>query len=352
VTTASKQYEKVVEPTPSRKQSKNSDPLFNINGRVYKILKLLGKGGSSRVYEAVDEEDHKVVAIKRVNLANTDEAQAEGYLNEISMLKKLQGEDRIVKLWDFEQDDENDILFVVMEKGDTDLASLLKDYSTNREITPAMIQHYWTEMLKAVSVIHKNGIIHSDLKPANFLLVAGRLKLIDFGIASAVQSDKTSVMKDSQTGTFNFMSPEAIHDLSGPSTQGPGGARGKPLIKISYKSDVWSLGCILYNLTFGKMPFGDIKIPIMKLQAILNPKHAIAFPSEGVDPLLLDVIKSCLIREVKDRPSIDDLLNHTYVVGAGRMLAMLERHMENVLTPNSLQRTRAALQDPKNWRTS
>merc|ERR1711909_135477 len=48
------------------------------------------------------------------------------------------------------------------------------------EITPAMIKHYWTEMLHAVSVIHKRGIIHKDLKPANFLLVAGTLKLIDF----------------------------------------------------------------------------------------------------------------------------------------------------------------------------
>ena len=61
----------------------------------------------------------------------------------------------------------------------------------------------------------QNEIIHSDLKPANFLLVAGRLKLIDFGIASSVQSDMTSVMKDTQMGTFNFMSPEAINDLSG-----------------------------------------------------------------------------------------------------------------------------------------
>lgn len=57
---------------------------------------------------------------------------------------------------------------------------------------------------------HFTGIIHSDLKPANFMLVAGNLKLIDFGIANALQQDKTSVLKDSRVGTPSYMSPEAI----------------------------------------------------------------------------------------------------------------------------------------------
>ena len=142
------------------------------------------------------------------------------------------------------------------------------------------------------------------MKPANFLLVAGRLKLIDFGIASAVMSDKTSVMIDNQMGTFNFMSPESIQDLNPPQS-------GKPRIKISFKSDVWSLGCILYNLTYGKMPFGDIKHPLMKLQAIQDTKHQIPFPAlEKEDKVLTSLIKSCLVRDPAIRPSIVQLLQH------------------------------------------
>ena len=134
--------------------------------------------------------------------------------------------------------------------------------------------------------------------------MAGRLKLIDFGIASAVMSDKTSVMIDNQMGTFNFMSPESIQDLNPPQS-------GKPRIKISFKSDVWSLGCILYNLTYGKMPFGDIKHPLMKLQAIQDTKHLIPFPPlEKEDQVLTSLIKSCLIRDPAIRPSIVQLLQH------------------------------------------
>jgi serine/threonine-protein kinase TTK/MPS1 len=82
---------------------------------------------------------------------------------------------------------------------------------------PSITYYTFYEYLQYSSYF-QNEIIHSDLKPANFLLVAGRLKLIDFGIASSVQSDMTSVMKDTQMGTFNFMSPEAINDLSGMKT--------------------------------------------------------------------------------------------------------------------------------------
>jgi len=306
-------------PPPSMAISQQREQILVIRGKRYRVMKLLGKGGSSRVYEAFDELRNQVVAIKRVNLEEADEETTKGYINEIGMLEKLQGEDRIVRLFDHETVEEDSVLYVIMEKGDTDLASLLKKYASKEEITASMIKFYWTEMLHAVSVIHKAGIIHKDLKPANFLLVAGRLKLIDFGIASAVMSDKTSVMIDNQMGTFNFMSPESIQDLNPPQS-------GKPRIKISFKSDVWSLGCILYNLTYGKMPFGDIKHPLMKLQAIQDTKHQIPFPPlEKEDKVLTSLIKSCLVRDPAIRPSIVQLLQHQYVTGAEESLPEVQQ---------------------------
>lgn len=69
-------------------------------------------------------------------------------------------------------------------------------------------------MLQAVHAIHEERIIHSDLKPANFLFVRGALKLIDFGIAKTIQNDTTNIHRDQQVGTINYMSPEAIIDTN------------------------------------------------------------------------------------------------------------------------------------------
>jgi len=281
-----------------------------------------------------------------VELSDADESQKEGFINEINMLDRLQGQDRIIKLYDYEnvEDETGELLYVVMEKGDTDLASLLKKYSKNNELTPAMIKHYWTEMLHAVSCIHKMGIIHKDLKPANFMLVAGRLKLIDFGIASSVQTDKTSVMIDNQMGTFNYMSPESIQDISGPQFDKQGNK--KPCIKISFKTDVWSLGCILYQLTYGKLPFADIKHPIMKLQAITNPDHVIDYPQIGnVDSRLVSVIQSCLERDISRRLSVEQLLDHCYLKNTAVNTVKMYEALQGVMSPNTFKKTKEILRN-------
>ena len=84
-------------------------------------------------------------------------------------------------------------MILVMECGSIDLAGFLRKNRTR--ITENELQVFWRQMLEAVHVIHEARIIHSDLKPANFLLVEGRLKLIDFGIANALQVSRTDTIK-------------------------------------------------------------------------------------------------------------------------------------------------------------
>ncbi|VDM71530.1 unnamed protein product [Strongylus vulgaris] len=109
---------------------------------------------------------------------------------------------------EYELRESENTLYVVMEKGDIDLATFLK--TRRSEIDSTFVKYHWNEMLRCVKIIHDRKIVHSDLKPANFLLVKGRLKLIDFGIAAGIPSDMTAAVKESQMGTLSYMAPEVL----------------------------------------------------------------------------------------------------------------------------------------------
>ncbi|ROT77407.1 putative dual specificity protein kinase TTK isoform X2 [Penaeus vannamei] len=228
--TPSGQMLRAMPPTPPTKQKLQQMDHIVVNDQEYLKLGLVGRGGSSKVYEVLDLETRKVKAIKLVELEGVDEATLHSYKNEIDILNRLQWSDKVIQLYDYELTDI--YLKLVMEKGNRDLASILNSArgKNAKPISPFTIQHYWQGMLLAVQAIHQEGIIHSDLKPANFLLVNETVKLIDFGIASSIQQDMTSVIKDSQAGTFNYMSPESLMDVhSGPIINGRSGDR--PTIK-------------------------------------------------------------------------------------------------------------------------
>ncbi|XP_026858578.2 dual specificity protein kinase Ttk isoform X1 [Electrophorus electricus] len=276
-----------------------SNESITIKGRQFFILKMIGRGGSSKVYQVLDQKK-QLYAVKYVNLEEADTQTVESYKNEIEHLNHLQQySDQIIKLYDYEITDS--YIYMLMECGNLDLNTWLRN---RKSVSSLERKFYWRNMLEAVQTIHKHGIVHSDLKPANFVIVNASLKLIDFGIANHIQPDMTSVMKDSQVGTLNYMPPEAIKDTS---SNG-----GKPRSKISPKGDVWSLGCILYCMTYGKTPFQNITNQITKLHAIIDPSHEIDFPDIS-EKDLLDVLKRCLVRNPKERISIAELMDHPYL---------------------------------------
>uniref|UniRef100_A0A8D0DVK5 Dual specificity protein kinase TTK n=1 Tax=Salvator merianae TaxID=96440 RepID=A0A8D0DVK5_SALMN len=320
-----------------------------VKGKWYSVLKQIGSGGSSKVFQVLDEKK-QLYAIKYVNLEEADPQTLESYKNEIAHLNKLQQHsDKIIRLYDYEIGEKN--IYMVMECGNIDLNSWLKKKKT---INPWERKSYWKNMLEAVHTIHQHGIVHSDLKPANFLLVDGMLKLIDFGIANQMQPDVTSIFKDSQVGTVNYMPPEVIKDLSAC------GENGKPRSKISPKNDVWSLGCILYCMTYGRTPFQHITNQITKLHAIIDPSYEIAFP-DIAEKDLHDVLKSCLVRNPKQRISVSELLVHPYVHiqassqtehsstrGTSEEIRNILGHLIGLNSPNSISRAARTLYEQCN----
>ncbi|KAK4686898.1 serine/threonine-protein kinase TTK/MPS1, partial [Tremellales sp. Uapishka_1] len=293
--------------------------LAQVNGKPYTRLAVLGTGGSSKVYSVLST-DKTVYALKKVDLRKGDDDTLQSYLNEIDLLKRLQGHDRIIQLIDHEllysSNNRHKALMVIMECGEIDFASLL-DQERGKPVNMNFVGLYWEQ---AVHAVHEEKVVHTDLKPANFVLVKGRLKIIDFGIAKAVANDTVNIQRDTQVssrildvadeqiGTVNYMSPEAIQRMN-----------GQNVLKMVY----------------GNPPFHHINGgPMIRLNAIANPNHKIDYPevavprpvigrsgqtsdqsnlAVSVNPAVIDSMMRCLAYRKEHRHTIPELLLHEFL---------------------------------------
>ncbi|KAJ3292343.1 hypothetical protein HK104_005366 [Borealophlyctis nickersoniae] len=299
-----------------------------VNSITYRRLGRIGSGGSSKVYKIISDAG-ETFALKKVKLRGIDPIAMEGYMNEIALLRRLEKNERIIRLLDSEENLEAGYLKLVLEYGEIDLSNLLKK-EQGKPLSVNFIRMYWEQ---AVHAIHEENIIHSDLKPANFLLVKGSLKLIDFGIAKSIPNDTTNIQRDHQTGTLNYMAPEAIIFVE----KSAAGNR-RQYLKLGRSSDVWSLGCILYQMAYGRPPFGDL--PMMKkIQCIVDQSYMIDFPPT-MDPALVGAMRSCLDRDRTKRMGIPNLLAHEFLhpegvakpASAGMTLPLAESIVQEVMS--------------------
>ncbi|CAK7905833.1 serine/threonine-protein kinase Mps1p [[Candida] anglica] len=294
---------------------------ITINGIQYEKMELLGRGGSSKVYKVKALSNNKIYAIKKVTFDQFDEACVKGFKGEIDLLIKLRDADRVVKLADHAVGEGS--IYLVMECGDTDLAHVLQSKLTqSSSLDLNFVRFHAIELFKCVLAVHKAGIVHSDLKPANFLFVRGILKIIDFGIANAVPDHTANIYKESQIGTPNYMAPEALVEVNQsfpglPKMDNSMNGQAKNTWKVGKPSDVWSCGCIIYQMIYGRPPYGSYS-GNQRIMAIMNPQVRIQYGNVGlggvkVPQSAIELMKKCLARNPNERFTIEECLESDFL---------------------------------------
>jgi eukaryotic-like serine/threonine-protein kinase len=230
-----------------------SDTLINtlFDGR-YKILRKLGAGGMANVYLAEDQELGRRVAIKILNERHANDDQfVERFRREAKNAAGL-SHPNIVSI--FDRGEAEGTYYIAMEYLD---GRSLKELITNRGPAPINVAvDYARQILAALRVAHRQGLVHRDIKPHNVLVDGeGRVKVTDFGIARAGPSQMTE--EGSIIGTAQYLSPEQ--------------AQGAP---VTPASDLYSVGIVLYELLTGTVPFAGetpVELAMKHLSKVPEP---------------------------------------------------------------------------------
>ncbi len=244
-----------------------------LDGR-YEIQELLGVGGMAMVYRAYDNIEDRTVAVKILKdewLENEDFCRR--FKNESKAIAVL-SHPNIVKVYDVSFGDL--IQYIVMEYVD---GISLKEYiSQQKVIRWQEAVHFSVQILRAIQHAHEKGIIHRDLKPQNIMLLAdGTIKVTDFGIARFSKNEQRT-MTDQAIGSVHYISPE---QAKGEYTDG--------------KTDVYSVGVMLYEMTTGSLPFeadSAVSVAIMQLQnEPINPRKLNSSIPEGLEQITLKAMQ-------------------------------------------------------------
>ncbi|MBW8371791.1 MAG: serine/threonine protein kinase [Thiobacillus sp.] len=244
----------------------------------YEILDEIGQGAMGTVYRARDPLIERTVAIKTVSLT---QLRQEGTDAEARFLREAQSAGRlshpnIVTIYDVGEAD--GLAYIAMEHLS---GATLRDVMNKGPIPLSLALDTALQMAEALAFAHEHGVIHRDIKPANVVVTGqrGRVKLTDFGIAHLVNSDHTQTGQ--MLGSPRYMSPEQ--------------AMGR---EIDGRSDIFSLGAVLYEMLTGHYAFDGDSLPTIVYRVI----HETPVPATSLRPQLPEGLASLLARMLDKNP--------------------------------------------------
>lgn len=259
----------------------------------YKILERLSAGSFGIVFKTVRTTDSKVVVLKRIPLGELDGEGKRTALMEVELMKQLH-HPHIVQHRDAFLYNEEDLCIVMDYYGGGDLDSVIRHASDqNKPLSEQQVVLWFVEMALAIHYLHSHRIVHRDLKSHNIFINSGNGEVAvgDFGVAKILEV--TSSTRGSSTGTPLYMAPEVLN--GGPAT---------------FKSDIWSLGCILYELLCRKHPFqsSDLSGLVVKV----SRGEFAPIPKNYSKPLA-KLVEKMLERDPRRRPLIDEVLVSPFI---------------------------------------
>ncbi|XP_023367315.1 serine/threonine-protein kinase Nek9 isoform X2 [Otolemur garnettii] len=269
----------------------------------YIPIRVLGRGafGEATLYRRT--EDDSLVVWKEVDLTRLSEKERRDALNEIVILALLQ-HDNIIAYYNHFMD--NTTLLIELEycNGGNLYDKILRQ--KDKLFEEEMVVWYLFQIVSAVSCIHKAGILHRDIKTLNiFLTKANLIKLGDYGLAKKLNSEYS--MAETLVGTPYYMSPELC--------QG---------VKYNFKSDIWAVGCVIFELLTLKRTF-DATNPLNLCVKIVQGIRAMEVDSSQYSLELIQMVHACLDQDPEQRPTADELLDRP-------LLRKRRREMEEKVT--------------------
>ena len=205
--------------------------LITINNIDYKIIKEIGKGGFGKVNQVLNTSDNEYYAIKEISIKDETEEKIKSFENEANILSKFNCSN-LVKYYDSSKDNNNFYILMEFCDGENLRNFINKNMNNNTLIDENIIYNIIKQICLGIKEIHNKKIIHRDLKPENIFMNKNmEIKIGDFGISKELDTYKTYLLTTKKLGSEYYIAPEILDNG-----------------KYNEKSDLWSLGCIIYEL--------------------------------------------------------------------------------------------------------